>query len=280
MKSSIDTVLLIPALEVKAHYQSIIGHSFLSAMSSPSKLNDSGEVNSDIGELRDPDTNDYNSPVKKGVLSISATIAPLPHDLELHPSLLDFVEQVVRPIHINIKENGSDEEEDDDLASKTKAQNSVHPLSFPVDVTITFTIHPSKIYLTCSPHAHVKCLIEIPTVDFAISFSLFEQKQHDNMSLLNVDSSMTSSVAEDNVVILNNLHITGCFKTFALVMYMPPVQTGTVKDDVSHKNNREAFNLVLGQAFIHLSRKVVHQNVFTEETQRVSVVENLKVSGI
>lgn len=283
VKSSIDTVILIPALLVKAHYQNIISHSFFSAHLSPSKRKEDHEL-IEIDLKTFDDSSSCNNSVKKGILLISMIISPLPCDLELHPSLLDFVEQVVRPINLNIipQKNETDNEDDNDSIVKESSliasPSSVHSLSFPVDVNITFTIHPSKIYLTCNPHAHVKCLMEIPTVNFAISFSLFETKQFE---CLPVDCSVASSTTPDDTLILNNLHITGCFKTFALVMYTPSpsVQASTAHDDTSHRGYKEAFNLVLGQAFIHLSRKSVHENVLCKASGSICVQEKLKVSG-
>lgn len=229
------------------------------------------------------------NPIKKGVLSISAVIAPLPQDLQLDPTLLDFIEQVVRPLNIStqrgsLADSDDDEEEEEeghgDIESKApvaKPQGSTRPLSFPVEVCVTFTIHPSRIYLTCNPHARVKCLIEIPTVNFIISFSLFTRKQFEYISSPNMSElSIHSADGDDDIVTFNNLYVTGCFKTFALVMFTPQLQTASPKSTGSQSDDKEAFNLVLGQAFVHLSRKSVYVRTQTDDW---TLHEKMKVSG-
>lgn len=309
-KASIDTVILIPAVEIKTHYQSIVGQPFVPAQPSPSSSTvhtcyqeDTTLFQHGNEEYKDDEKPDRLSPhcdlhvydisgnpVKKGVLIVSAVIAPLPHDLELNPSLLDFIEQVVRPINISTQESEfaeSDEEDDiaDELGKEApaiKSQSSLRPLSFPVDVSITFTVHPSKIYLTCSPHAHVKCLIEIPTVNFVISFSLFVRKQVEHLHICQtrLQSSTPLSLGEEEIVTFNNLHVTGCFKTFALVMYTPPLPgaSSSKLGDLS-KKDKEAFNLVLGQAYVHMSRKSVYVPLSSVEKD-LNSREKLRVSGI
>lgn len=230
------------------------------------------------------------NPIKKGVLIISAVVAPLPHDLELNPGLLDFVEQVVRPINVigaqdNEEFPDSDDDDDDDFmeeidkeTSAVQSHNSFNPLSFPVDVSITFTVHPSRIYLTCNPHAHVKCLIEIPTVNFAISFSLFVRKQAESNLQSGCDSWRLQSQFDDDIATFNNLNVTGCFKTFSLVMFTP-ASANTGKQE---KKDKEAFNLVLGQAYVHLSRKSVYGTPSSPQhslNDSIAAHEKLQVSG-
>ena len=232
------------------------------------------------------------NPIKKGVLTISVAIAPLPQDLELNPSVLDFVEQVVRPINITAlgtnypdsDEEDEEEKEEEKEAPITKPQPPTRPLSFPVEVCITVQIHPSKIYLTCNPHAHVRCLIEIPTVSFIISFSLFSRKQFESVcapSPTAPESSVVSSQGDDDIATFNNLNITGCLKTFALVMYSPKVHTSSPHSLLSQKEDKEAFSLVLGQAFVHLSRKSVYvQSSSCNSVDDYTTHEKLKVSGM
>jgi hypothetical protein len=282
-KSTIDTILHIPALEVKAHYQSIVGKTYSNSRSSPSKSEsvDSSPATPSRGSQSDFFDKSGN-PIKKGIFTILAVVAPLPQDIELNPSVLDFVEQVVRPINISTQNNDlpdSDDEQYEGAAdtekefSVAKPVGSSRPLSFPVDVCITFTIHPSKIYLNCSPHARVKCLIEIPTVNFLISFSLFTRKQ---LELNNaVDISLSTVVLEEDIATFNNLNVTGCFKTFALVMYTPQVQSASSPlSSLSQSDDKEAFHLVLGQAFVHMSRMSVHchDNKHSHNKTKVSVL--------
>lgn len=288
---SVDTLILIPALEVKANYQSILReiypgspHKSLSASNSPRGRSPipppkfggiSHAINAERTELSQESKQKvtlvlgdvYDHPIKKGALSIAATVAPLPQDLELNPSLLDFVAQVIRPINVGAH-SGDDDidiEVDEIEATETKQSQIVsgateaRPLSFPVDVCLTLQIHPSKVILTCNPHSRVRCLLEIPTVSFVISFSLFSKQQY-VITGVDPDSSMHSSVlsqCSEDIITLNNLNVTGCLKTFALLLYTPQVHSSSVKLKSSKTEDKEAFNLLLGRAFIHFSRTSV-----------------------
>ena len=286
-------------MEVKVHYQSIVGRSFYgTSQASPQKSGshtpigyspvlpakfqtDNEGINFAQFDLYDK----CGNPIKKGVLTISAVIEPLPQDLELDPNLLDFIEQVVRPINITTQKNDYADSDDDEeersntmehKAPVTKPQSSTRPLSFPVEVCITFTIHPSKIFLNCNPHARVKCLVEIPTVNFIISFSLFTRKQPEYVDSL--ESSIISKDGDDEIITFNNLNITGCLKTFSLVMFTPQLHTSSPKLTESQSEDKEAFNLVLGQAFVHLSRRSVYGKTQFDVDDHV-IHETLKVSG-
>ena len=331
---SIETVLYIPAVEVKAHYQSIMGRTYSTIPTSPSKslltTNTPKGRNSIIAHGDEEETkmstsfkpqenvespqfkselyNDSGLPIKKGVLSLSAVISSLPADLKLNPSILDFVEQVVRPINITAQERDTaspdiekgEDEEEMKMEEPTSVQTSEsRPLSFPVEVCLTLQIHPSKVILTCIPHAHVCCEIEIPTVSFILSFSIFSRKQYEILPAipsknksesttvqpgleysLNSSSGAVGGGVED-IETLNNLHITGCLQTFQLTMYTPQVQSNFPKLQSAMTGDREVFSLVLGQAYIHLSRKCVYvqERPPCQSVDDYAIHEKLKVSG-
>lgn len=284
--------MLIPALELKANYQTILSkiqsenaHECLLSAKSPQDCISLSTVNVDnlshevkLGNACLSQDLEQNTPsvthdneddsVKKGVLSIAATVAPLPQDLELNPSLLDFVAQVIRPINVGAHSgDDSTDEEFHEIEEEQKEHSKVvsmttesRPLSFPLDVCITLKIHPSKVILTCNPHSRVRCLLEIPTVSFVISFSLFSKEQF-LASTGSPDSSLYSSFlsqGSEDTITINNLNVTGCLKTFALVLYTPQVQSSSTKLKSSKTEDKEAFNLVLGRAFIHFSRTAYH----------------------
>ena len=290
------TSIAVPALEVRAHYQAIVGKPYSTTPVSPVKSLSAahtprGRSPVPTGERQDPiDTTppflsagdktasftmtDEESarlsglPVKKGILSIKATVGSVPQDVELNPSLMEFVEQVVRPVHDSIFRNDrvpspvdEDEEDGDESVKQSESSSSAatsRPLSFPVDVCITFQMHPSKVYLTCNPHSRVRCMIAIPTISFAASFSLFSRKIYELPGIIpQADSSIYGACVADDITMFNNLCVTGCLQTFALVLYTPQVHTSSTKLSSAKIEDKEAFNLLLGQAFIHLSRKSV-----------------------
>ena len=252
-------------------------------------------------------------PVKKGVLSVTTTISSLPSDIELNPSILDFIEQVVRPINISAREietalpteldeEEEKEDESNELPIVVKKSNS-NPISFPVDICLNFQIHPSKIILTCNPHARVRCQIVIPTVSFIVSFSLFSKSHYDflpvmasprndsSLSQSPPNSSITSqstaasggqSGGNDDITTINDIIVTGCLQTFQLTLYTPNVQSSLLHNQAATQSeDKEVISLVLGQAYIHLSRSSVFVNDSTpcKSVDDYATVEKLKVSG-
>jgi len=216
--------------------------------------------------LEETDSSDLQSELqtKRGVLSISAVVASLPEDVELTPSLLEFIEQVARPTLAATEVTSSNSESDTpaDIDSGLEGPTQPHqqptsdpwPISFPVDVTLTFQIQPSTVHLSCQPLSRVQCMIQSPDVNFVISFSLFTKQQLENS--FSTDSSCPPT--QDAIVPFNNLYITGCLTTFVLQLFSPQVTSGLKQYSQTPKiENKEALSLTLGQALIHLSRKTV-----------------------
>ena len=286
--SGVESVLLIPALTVKAHYQSIVGTSYSNTkVPSPSPRNTSpipqtvsaparmetpqshltaGQHNT-TKDSSPPSAEVRAPPVKRGVLSLTAVVASLPEDIKLTPSLLEFIEHVARPTlaaTVITSSSSSAESDSTDVESDIEGETQPSqqppteswPISFPVDVTLVFQIQPSTVVLTCQPHSRVECVIQSPDVNFVISFSLFTHQQLEN-SPTGISSDNTSYVSgQTTIVPFNNLYITGCLTTFVLELYSPQVST-LKQPGVTAVEKREALSLTLGQAFIHFSRKSV-----------------------
>lgn len=281
--TGVETVILIPALTVKAHYQSIVGRSYSPHHGplSPSPIRSpTHKVHSPTHHPQTPRTpsspppNAEDSkpalPVKKGILSLSAVVASLPEDIKLTPSLLEFVERVARPtiaatVVTSSSSGESDTESGEEAESGAQQQPADSwPISFPVHVTLAFQIQPSTVYLTCQPHSRVECIIQSPDVNFVVSFSLF-CPQHLEGSSAAIGGSPPDSLSlrsaslhqsKDSIVAFNNLYITGCLTTFILQLYSPQVST-LKQPGETVVEKKEALSLTLGQAFIHLSRKSV-----------------------
>ena len=364
----VHTVLFIPAVEVKAHYQTILGSAHSTGPPSPVKqpTENVAREQQEAGLLNVPrlltETDDRTRgglPIKRGVFTMVTTISSLPNDLELDPTLLDYIEQVVRPINISAQEIETadiDSDEDKQLLSDSELpldSKSVdpHPLSFPVDICLNFQICPSKIILTCNPHARVRCQLAIPVLSFVVSFSLFSKKHYDPLPLLDTaspqknesdrhknesdrhknesdrhknesdrhknesdrhknesdqhknksdrhknesdryntpsapsqsppDSSLNSSSnnpgpnSTDEVSIINNINVTGCLQTFQLTMFTPNIPSSLIHNTATQQEDKEVISLVLGQAFIHLSRS----SLFTTERAPCSSVDDYKTT--
>lgn len=272
-KLPIETIIHIPALTVKAHYQSIVGGSYpiprsptprVSIPGTPThKLSDASfrsASSSPQPHLTSEPQPDVDLPVKKGVLSISAVIASLPEPITLTPSLLEFIEQVARPtIAATVFSSSSSTDSDDQQEEKVEVQTpDSWPISFPVDVTLAFQIQPSTMRLTCQPHSRVECVIQSPDVNFVISFSLFTNQtlESDSNGVSPLGSGTGNRDNQAKILMFNNLYITGCLTTFALQLFSP--QVSAIKQPrVAAIEKKEGLSLTLGQALIHFSRKSV-----------------------
>ena len=288
--TSIETVILIPALTVKAHYQSIVGRSYSSHNAPPASSPRRSPApmatvpthhhmltsalplpNQEAGGDSEPAL-----PVKKGILSVSAVVASLPEDIKLTPSLLEFIERVATPtIAATVVTSSSSSDSEGESGGEEGGGGGDHaphqqtaeswPISFPVHVTLAFQIQPSTVYLTCRPHSRVECIIQSPDVNFIVSFSLFCPQGLEGAMTTSGGSppdslsihSASLQHSKANIVAFNNLYITGCLRTFVLQLYSPQVSTLKQTSREPAVEKKEALSLTLGQAFIHLSRKSV-----------------------
>ena len=287
-KHMVESVLLIPALTVKAHYQSIVGPSYSASPSpyhpsSPSRLEVTPSIRPSAAFIGHEQAQTGSLPVKRGVLSLSTVIESLPEDIKLTPSFLEFIEQVARPtLAATVVSSSSSSESLSDEATDAPETHSSQssPISFPVDVILTFHIRPSTVYLTCQPHSQVECIIQSPDVNFVISFSLFSHQTLDGHAAI-LDSHSGSIISQ--AVPFNNLYITGCLTTFLLQLYSP--QVASIKGGLTTRENKEALSLTVGQALLHFSRKSVLGAVVQKGSKLIKSVDDyethnkMQVSG-
>ena len=257
--SANDTVIvLIPALSVQVHYKSLVGESYQfpspSSSLTPSSAQFFGQQLPTI-EISPGTPDSVAPPTKRGVLAVSVVVKSTPEDMTLTPSLLEFVEQVVRPtIAATVggkEDSGSDgesEEENEGEGENTPEKTDTPPISFPVDVTIVFHMQPSRVCFSCQPHSRIHCVVCSPNVNFVVSFSLFSVRE--------VEGAVPSPT-QHSVVTFNNLFVTGCLETFTLQVLSPQVSSLKQNESESKTIDKEALSLTLGQALIHLSRKSV-----------------------
>ena len=247
-------IVLIPALNVQVHYKSLVGQSY-QFPSPTTSLHESGsDLQHEVPRVEiTPGTPDAAAPPRKrGVLAVSVVVKSTPEDMTLTPSLLEFVEQVVRPTMAATTSSKADNSNDVDSGDEGGGEEEsipgraeVPPISFPVDVTVVLHMQPSRVTLSCQPHSRVHCVVCSPSVSFVVSFSLMSTKEVDG-----ADSG-------NSVVSFKNLYVTGCLKTFTLQVLSPQVSSFKHSESESVKTvEKEALSLTLGLALIHLSRKL------------------------
>ena len=251
-------IILIPALSVQVDYKSLVGQSyqFPSPSSSTPSAAPSFEEHVPTIEVTPGTPDSVAPPTKRGVLAVSVVVKSTPEDMTLSPSLLEFVEQVVRPTIAATVSRGdsnsdgdSEEESEEDGEGTLGKSDDAPPISFPVDVTIVFHMQPSKVCFSCNPHSRVHCIVCSPNVSFVVSFSLFSARELEGA---------TMSPSQLSVVTFNNLYVTGCLETFTLQVLSPQVSGLKQNESESVKpTDKEALSLTLGQALVHLSRKSV-----------------------
>ncbi|CAI8057302.1 Transmembrane protein KIAA1109 homolog [Geodia barretti] len=258
--SANDTIIiLIPALSVQVHYKSLIGESY----QFPSPSSSLAPLTPHFPEQQlpnieiSPGTPDsVAQALKRGVLAVSVVVMSTPEDMTLTPSLLEFVEQVVRPTIAataggkadSSSDGESEEESEGEEEEDTREKTDTPPISFPVDVTIVFHMQPSRVCFSCQPHSQVHCIVCSPNVNFVVSFSLFSARE--------VEGAVISPTPH-SVVTFNNLFVTGCLETFTLQVLSPQVSSLKQNESESKTTDKEALSLTLGQALVHLSRKSV-----------------------
>lgn len=164
-----DTILLIPGVNVRLHYQS---------KTTAERQNKSGSFpaseSSDAADNLSSCSASWKSGSKSASLHAWLNIQQLPREMILLPSLLDFVDRALAPMTLAfqnaVDKSGSasslegENETESMLSSSTSDQSS-----FPVDVVVFINVQPSDIRFSCSPVSKVECLLRIPSLDFVIS---------------------------------------------------------------------------------------------------------------
>jgi len=178
--TSEDTILLLPGVNVRVHYQSkTTSERTAKAQFSSSSTTGGSFISSDSADVTDnlsTSSNSWRSGSKSASLHAWLNIQQLPREMILLPSLLDFIDKALAPITVadqNIDEtNETDYLSSEDIGNETESMLSSSisdHSSFPVDVVVFINIQPSDIRFSCSPVSKVECLLRIPSLDFVIS---------------------------------------------------------------------------------------------------------------
>eukprot|EP00794_Sanderia_malayensis_P007184 gene7184-7990_t len=187
-----DTVLLIPAVNVRVLYQSKTTTERYTKSHSGS-MNES--LPSDNADSASTSSSSWKAGSKSAGLHAWLSIQQLPREMIVLPSLLDFLEKALEPMAVigdNVDENcdsngdNGDNNEDLDVGSKLGGNGTESVLSssssdhssFPVDTIVFINIQPSDIRFSCAPISKVECLLRIPSLDFVISSTSNPSSKH------------------------------------------------------------------------------------------------------
>ena len=266
-----DVTIFIPAIRFHSHYYSTVV-SELRASTSESKMGRTKNVNFRLSPSPIP-------PSKKGSLLVSVNVDSLPAEMKLQPSLLEFMEQVMKPLKGNAESsvsNDSDSAESDSESGPGLPQSPAAPatLSFPVEVTIFFHVKPSMVTLSCQPYSRVECSIAVPDVNLCCSFILFSSQLVEN-SASRLSSSSSSSALSGNIRPFNNLCVSGAVQAFSFNIFSPSISSTARTVQGSTETKKEVVGLRLGLASIHISRRAV--KVMSSPVK--DSYEKMKISG-
>ena len=266
-----DVTIFIPAVHFHAHYYSTVV-SEIHATSSDSRLTRLKSVNFRLSPPPAP-------PSTKGSLLFSVNIDSLPAEMKLQPSLLEFIEQVMKPLKGNPDSslsNDSDSAESDSEVGSALSQSSSAQatISFPIEVTIFFHIKPSMVTLSCQPYSRVECSIAVPDVNLCCSFVLFSHQLAENST--SRLSSSSSSILSSTIRPFNNLCVSGAVQAFSFNIFNPSISSTARTDKTSTETKKEVIGLTLGLASVHISRKAVK---VTPSPNKDSY-EKMKISGM
>ncbi|XP_035682681.1 transmembrane protein KIAA1109-like [Branchiostoma floridae] len=169
------TIFYLPAVDVKAHYNS------------KTHRQDSPGAGNSKEDVPQQETADGKKKVPTGMkrASLYAMLAlqSLPQETVVSPCLLDFLEQTLDVLPAS----PTDPRLADMTASARTAMDSMFPLdldtsstslgtsygspytSFPVDVIVCVRVQPSIIRFNCLPLSRVECLLQVPLLDLVFS---------------------------------------------------------------------------------------------------------------
>lgn len=266
-----DVTIFIPAVQYHSHYYSTLV-SEMRASTSESRMGRTKNVNFRLSPSPTP-------PSKKGSLLISVNIDSLPAEMKLQPSLLEFMEQVMKPLKGNAESsvsNDSDSAESDSESGPGLPQSPAAPaaFSYPVEVTIFFHVKPSMVMLSCQPYSRVECSIAVPDVNLCCSFILFSPQLVENSGTRL--SSSSSSALSGNIRPFNNLCVSGAVQAFSFNIFNPSICSTARTDQGSTETKKEVVGLTLGLASVHISRRTI--KVMPSPVK--DSYEKIKLSGI
>ncbi|GFU08708.1 transmembrane protein KIAA1109 [Trichonephila clavipes] len=282
------TIFLIPGLDVKVHYNSktVSGDSPITSINGATKYytdTDSGGFDSlsyrssflavDPSQMSGCN-NLKKVRIKKACLFAWVTLQSIPEEAVVSPHILDFLEQALEPIPIQLTKTApileSSKIEDEGASLVTPSQYAY--ASFPVDVIVYFRMQPSILRFSCLPISRVECILRLPSVDLVFSSKRAEddlyataiQDSSSNKSKGFSKDSNNRTIFESASVCqtaVGGLSMTGCLADFSLYIFHPyggAKKAGSTKEGetspLSTSERKDSLSLQVEFVKVNISR--------------------------
>lgn len=215
-----DTKILLPAVDVRVHYQSNIDSESVGVPGTPSSVNEGPPTiwvqpdtpTENVSSMAYPETPDQGGPnmdsscmgstynrkiVKKAGLYVWVLFQALPQEMVLKPRLLDFIDQALQPISVPGEDevvdgggiaSGEDSDTEGEIGGSVVSSSMSEYSSFPVNVVVVIRVQPSDIRFSCLPVSRVECMLRLPALDV-----VFSSNSSPNKSLVQTPSSRLSN---------------------------------------------------------------------------------------
>ena len=220
------TVIFIPGLDVKVHYESHNEASFDPLPASyPANATDSTKANYSPSSTN---TTIITQGKKHASLFTWVTLQSIPEETVICPHILDFLEMALEPLPLPQpqKSPASDTESKKDVFSVNGEEGGVAvtaggpQVSFPVDVIVYFHMQPSTIRFSCQPVSRVECLLKLPSLNL-----VFSSKRADNFTEEDSSSSVPNATDAKKILAssssVGGLSVTGVLEDFHLYVFHP-----------------------------------------------------------
>ncbi|CAH1776489.1 unnamed protein product [Owenia fusiformis] len=242
-----NTTFFLPGLDVKVHYES--------KANSNSTESPSGSLKPDISaEILENTSNTSQASAtkrpgnKKANLYAWVSLQKLPEEMLISPTLLDYLEQTLEPIHMEAwylsKAHAKESEEQLENGGLDESMTSLTPVSyaytFPVNVMVCIRVNPSIIRFTCLPVSRVECILRLPSLDMVFSTKRIETENPlvtskdggtpPMKSKLNRERSASGNQGQgrnlnsgsvENLLPGGGLQVTACLSDFSLFIFHP-----------------------------------------------------------
>lgn len=253
-----DTILLLPAVDVRVHYQSNIdsenigppGTPGTSWCSEPSTDSEQStvvypETPEPGGKCTEPSA-PLNTPnnrkiVKRAGLYVWVLFQSLPQEMVLKPRLLDFIEQTLQPISVPAEEEvtdgggltsgDTDSDTEGEVGGSVVSSSMSEYSSFPVDVVVVIRVQPSDIRFSCLPVSRVECMLRLPALDVVFSSNSSPNKwlpqapstrpssrDHSRVKLEQLDTTLNPSTLKFDS---GGISFTVCLSRFSFCIFHP-----------------------------------------------------------
>ena len=257
------SVILLPGAETRVHYSSVTNSDYSASFASVS-IAESVTVTG-VQSPQSPNSDSTSSSGRSGKsgkhasLYVPLLVQPLPKEMLLRPSILDFIDQALNPI-VALSDTDSatadvrsvhGECEVDPTASSFVSSSTSEHSSFPVDIVVVARIQPSNIRISCLPASRVECLMRIPSLDLAYSSKPSPNKgfnkgcfrnQTSLQDFLSTPRSSSFDSGSTRSYDSGGISFTICLSRFSLFIYHPYGKQHSVSKTTSAPEDSDNFS--------------------------------------